>query len=267
MLPVPGDQGQRRALDQRAEALFAFSQFALDLAALSHFSRQAQVQSDQDHNHHGSHQQDKDASDAYFVQRCPVGMRYALEHEAVQRIRRRQHAQLGVGRSNVPPAAGIHVPDLHQLRLHQPAHFLGFEQQVFAGFAPAVAGDDQVGDFGRMIHRILPAAQARALESRDAIRARAHLHLRREQRIAIEIDAARPGRKQVERNTGLFHQIGLIGGIARSRADLAGQQVVDVEGMRNHHDAVERQLFLLQIGDQLGLVRQQHDALVDQFVH
>ena len=90
---------------------------------------------------------------------------------------------------------------------------------------------------------------------------------RREERIAVEIDAACPRRKQVVRHAGLFQQIRLVGRIARRRAYLAREQIVEIEGMRHHLDTIERQLLLLQVGDQFCLVRQQHDLLAGKFVH
>jgi len=165
------------------------------------------------------------------------------------------------------PAAGIHVSDLNQLRLHQPVHFRGLEQQVVTGLAPPIAGDYQVGNLARMVHRILPATHACTQEGCDALRVGAGQFFRREQRIAVEIDAACPWREQVVWHAGLFKQIGLVGRIPRHRADLAREQIVEIEGMRHHLDTVERQLLLLQVGDQFRLVRQQHNLLAGKFVH
>jgi hypothetical protein len=82
------------------------------------------------------------------------------------------------------------VADLDQLGLHEPVHLGGLEQQVLAGVALAVAGEDQVGDLAGVVGGVLPAAQAGPPEGVDARAVVANLRLGGEQRVAVEVDAA-----------------------------------------------------------------------------
>ena len=165
------------------------------------------------------------------------------------------------------PAAGIHVADGDQVVPDQRQHLLELEFEHVARQVGRVAAADQFDDLGRVVERVVPAAQAGGDEGAHPFRVVLDFLFRGEQVVAIEIDARRTRRKAQERLPGPLQEVGLPGAVGRHRVDAAGDQILDGEAVIDAGDAVERDAFPAQVGLDLGGLPLEHHALADQVMH
>ena len=166
----------------------------------------------------------------------------------------------------MPPAPGIHVSQLDDVVADQALGLFGLEPEVLAAVALAVAREDQIDDLFRVVEGIGPALERGIDEGLDTGRVLAEFGLGGEQRVAVEVDAARPRRERPIREARLLEEEDLVGRVGRHRVDLALDQRGDVEIVRLQSQAFLRDALILEIRHQLVGMRLDHDPPADQIV-
>ena len=69
----------------------------------------------------------------------------------------------------MPPATGIHITDLDHFRPQQRDHLLRLKQKVIPSVALRILGENQIDDFFRVLHGVLPAKQTGCPKCFDAL--------------------------------------------------------------------------------------------------
>ena len=103
----------------------------------------------------------------------------------------RHEAELAVHVEDVLPAADVRVAELDEIRPHERHHAFGLEAQLLQGKVGRVLRVNERGDLLLMRERVLPAAQARRAECLGPFRVFGHHGAGGEQRVAVEVHAAR----------------------------------------------------------------------------
>ena len=124
------------------------------------------------------------------------------------------------------------MTDLDQVGMHDRLDGLRLEQQVLAGLRPAVATQDEIGDFHRVCQCVFPAGQAGAAESRHPLRVQAEFLLAGEQHIAVEVDAIIVRVDDPVGNAALLQKVRFVGGVGVIGIGLAVDQILDAETAR-----------------------------------
>jgi len=75
--------------------------------------------------------------------------------------------------------------------VHQREHLRGLEQEILPRVPLRIFGEYQIRHFVRVLHRILPAAQAGGTECLDTVRMLFQFMFRGEQIVAIKINSRR----------------------------------------------------------------------------
>src|SRR5690606_38257281 len=115
-----------------------------------------------------------------------VGLGVGVVEKAVDGVAARHHLELGVGVSNMPPAAGVDVADLNELRIHEAGGLLGFEKQFFAALVLGVVlAEDELDDFLGVGQGVFPAPEAGFAKSAHAGGVLADLLFGGEEAIAV----------------------------------------------------------------------------------
>ena len=84
-----------------------------------------------------------------------------------------------------------------------------------------ILGENQIRHLFRVFHGIFPAAQAGLAECPDALRVVFQFPFSCKQGVSIKIDTGGTRRVDLIREPGAIKIVGLVGGIARNRINLA----------------------------------------------
>jgi len=246
--------------------LVAFAQLRLDLLAPGDVLPELARQPDEA-DEHGGEDQERAVAGGRRRRQAGLGARRRIVEKAIDREVALEHAHVGIGIGDVPPAAGIHVADLDEVRPQQPLHFTRLVEQVVAAFALAVAGNDEVGDFLRMLHGIGPAQQAGVAKGLHPLGLLREQFRGGEQVVAVEVDAGGARGKFEIGELLLLEEVGLVGAVGGQHVGAAVDQVLMVEAVRLDLEQLLADAFLAQVGEDLVGMRLDHEALAGEVVH
>ncbi len=218
----PVETGQRaahvRVLEGRAEPLLALAELA---GTAVHEGAEAPPPEERGPDRaQGDGERDREAAEPCGERRRGV----SLVEEPVDRGPRRDEADLGVRVRDALPAAAVGVADLYDLRVHEPPDLRGLGLEVLpreAAGAAALLLVEEVDHRVGVLEGLLPAADARPAECGDALRVLADLGLRREERVAVEVDPVAQGLDHARLDPAPSQLVGLVGDVREPRVQLA----------------------------------------------
>ena len=196
-----------RVFGHETEALLALHKFRNRRFARAHLGSHSSVQARQRtgdcDGRDADSQHDADDEKPLLPLLFDGGFRVAGIEKTIERKIGRKQFQFGVGLKDLLPARAVHVADVNQIAPDQRAHFFCLIEQKLSAVPGRVFGENEVGDFLRMRHRIGPALEAGFAEGFCALRVRPQFGFGGKQIVAVEVDADGAWRKNELRNRRL----------------------------------------------------------------